>query len=181
MKRDEPIIVKTAQLAIMLALSERRVQQLREAGMPRIRHGTWDLMAVIPWYMEYIEKHANPKDKTSEEAQRRYYLARAGLTEHKEAEAKGQAVSLAEHKAIVSELCADLAAEIESFPLREYTQPDERDTAFRICYRLRERLAGSALSSRDVDREGGGEPLVGAATEPERKPVGGRVQDATAP
>jgi len=146
--------------------------------MPRVGHGKWDLMAVIPWYMEQIEKHANPRDKTTEEAQRRYYLARAGLTEHKEAESKGQAVSLAEHKAVVSELCADIADTIEAFPVREYTQPDERERAFRICNKLRQRLSESVAKAGMVGGKRSREPTASATADSELEPMGGGEPDA---
>ena len=178
MKSTDPVIVSTAQLAAILNLSARRVQQLREEGMPRATHGKWDLMSAIPWYIEHLEKNARPQDKTSEEAQRRYYLARAGLTEHKEAEAKGSAVSLAEHRAVVSELCADLAMEIEAFPVREYTQPDERDTAFRICHRLREQLAVAVSEKRQDDSEDDSEPAAGTPPDTQRESMGRAVSDA---
>jgi phage terminase Nu1 subunit (DNA packaging protein) len=176
--RSDPVIVNTSQLAAMLAIGERRVQQLREEGLPRVIRGKWDLMAVIPWYLEHVEKHANPRDKSTEEAQRRYYQARAGLTEHKEAKEKGQALSIAEHKAIVSEMGADLAGALESFPVREYTRPDDRAAAETVVRHLREHLAKSAARAGMVGRSRDHVEAAEPAADEEREPMGGEPSDA---
>jgi len=177
-KRDEPVIVTTTQLAGMLSLSDRRVQQLREEGMPRITRGKWDLMAVIPWYMEQVEKHANPRNKSAEEAQLRYFNARAGLTEHKEAESKGQAISIDEEVAIGAEFTTSLTGAIDSFPLREYDDPKERAIATRICIHVREHLARAIDHPWVGGRKKANGRIAGTPTDTEREPVGGSTPDA---
>lgn len=173
-----PVIVSTAQLGAILGMSARRVQQLREEGMPRAGHGKWDLMVAIPWYLEHIERQAKPRDKSTEEARRRYEQARAGIFEHKEAETKGRALTQVEHKAIVSELCADIASTIESFPVREYSQPHERAQAFRICHTLRERLGESVSRAGLVRRKRGRGKASVTAPDEERESMGGTASDA---
>lgn len=175
-KRTDPVIISTAQLAGILSLTERRVQQLREAGMPRVQHGKWDLQSVMPWYLEHIHAQANPHDKTAEDARRRWELARANLTEHKVAESKGQSLSLAEHGAIISEMLATLAGDIESFPVREYTNPDDRAIASKVCTRLRTSLAVAASGmGRRAKRSG---TTAAAAADEERESMGGEEPDA---
>lgn len=163
----------------MLALSDRRVQQLREMGMPRISRGKWDLMAVMPWYLEHQEISRSAHHDPSLEAARKKKLAvDTQLAEHKLAQERGQSVTLAEHKAVLSEICADLAGEIESYPVREYTQPDDRNRAATMCTKLRVRLADVVSRSGLGGRKGGRRANTGAAPAEERESVGGRTPDA---
>ena len=176
-KRDEPIIASTAQLAGMLRFSERRIQQLREAGMPRVAHGKWDLMAVIPWFLEHLDgSRSAHHDPSLEAARKRKLSVDTKLAEHKLAESQGKAITLAEHVAIISELCAGLAGEIEAFPVREYTAPDDRANAGRVCTHLRsclsESVKGMGIGARKR-RE-----AVSSAPAEEREPVGGEEPDA---
>ena len=153
------------------------MQQMREAGMPRVQHGRWDLMHVLPWYMDQRERMAETHHSPSLEAARKRKLAvDTKLAEHKLAESRGQSIPLDEHSAIVMELAAGMAGELEAYPMREYTSPDERDRAVRLCTHVRACLAelvqGMGLGARRR------RPVAGPTADEEREPVGGGESEA---
>jgi len=158
-----PLIVNTSRLARVFGLSERRMQQLRNEGMPNHARGRWDLETVVPWMLDRVERKAAPEDGTITEAQRRYYLARATNAEMSAARDDGQLVDLGVHLAIVAELVTGMKSEIAAAPVRLFDQPEERSLAERICDAILDRLAERAASLGTV--EGSGGPIDEAGAE----------------
>lgn len=60
-------IVTTNQIAKVLDMTERRVQQLSKEGMPKEGRGKWDVIKVIHWYIKYLRALNDPGGTVKDE------------------------------------------------------------------------------------------------------------------
>lgn len=166
-------MISTRQLAELLMINPKTLRRMHERGMPRVSHGKWDLYVVLPWYLEQKRIEVSPEDLSERDAKRRYWLAKATTSEVEAAKAQSQHLPVAVVSALVSEVCVDLAGELEAYPLREHSDPHLREIAIDVCRKLRTRLADSAARAERISEPSG--RAAGVSTSAQRKSLGGRA------
>lgn len=78
-------VVTGAQLGELFGLTDRRIRQLAEEGLPRDGHGQYPLAASVRWYVERLKRSSTEMD----DARRRKILADAQIKETQLAEKAG--------------------------------------------------------------------------------------------
>lgn len=101
-------VVTISRLCEVLNLSQRRIGQLVDEGMPRTGHGKYDLVGCCSWYIRYLQQvvEKNPRvqrgtDGTSVAIEKARNLALdSELRELKLKEARGELISVADQAAL---------------------------------------------------------------------------------
>ncbi len=111
-------LVRIGQVAHVLNISERRVQQLAKEGLPREDRGKYDLANCMIWYIRYLQKKLESKSLGSEDGGRSSFLAEkrrlvkadAELREIELAEKRKQLVAIGD----VEKSWTDLVLEVKA-------------------------------------------------------------------
>ncbi len=113
-------LVRIGQVAHVLNISERRIQQLAKEGLPREERGKYDLANCMIWYIRYLQKKLESKSLGSEDFGRSSFLAEkrrlvkadAELREIELAEKRKQLVSIADVEKSWTDLILEAKARV---------------------------------------------------------------------
>src|SRR4051812_27114194 len=108
----------TADLARVLGLTERRIQQLEKLGVfRRVAHGEWDLPASVQSYVRH-RLQSEIRQSRSAEANKRLRLARAREVEVRTAERERRLIDTNEALNAIDEVLGTFLAELAGLPAR---------------------------------------------------------------
>src|SRR5690242_8211779 len=79
---DDNMVVHITDLAKLLGVTERRIRQLCEEGMPRCARGLHPLLTSVQWYQLYLQRRAGAVARRDPD-ELRYRRARAESAEFK--------------------------------------------------------------------------------------------------
>lgn len=91
------LVVPVADLAELFGVSERRIQQLVELGMPRLDRGKYNLFACVQWQLNEMEQSIET-------------LKNSGDVDHLELKKEGQRLSNAERKVKLDVITGNLVS-----------------------------------------------------------------------
>ncbi len=74
-KSTTSLVASVAQLAAIMAVDARTIQNWRKAGMPQVKHGHYDVAACVQWWRENIL--AGKDTKATKTEQLKWWKARA--------------------------------------------------------------------------------------------------------
>lgn len=167
--------VSTADLAIVLGIGDRRIQQLEVAGVLRkLEHGEWDLPAAVQAYVQHRLQAKTKRTATAGKAEEKLKAAKASREELKLAVERRGLIPLDEAIAMLDELVGMLRADLAGVParltrdmvLRERVETEIDGALNRVADRCDERAAAlaphadsaPAAGEDDAGPVGGGEP-----------------------
>lgn len=115
--------VSTEDLAQVLGLTPRRLQQLENTGvLVRLAHGEWDLAASVQAYVQHRVKGQTDRRRRSTgepgSAEAKLKAAKAGREELKLAQEMGELIPTEEAIAILDEVIGTLRADLAGVPAR---------------------------------------------------------------
>lgn len=141
-------LVSTQELANIFGLTERRIQQLADEGMPRIEKGKWDLKACARFYIENLRASTeqNSGDTVVKEKVR-LLKARSERAELDNERIKTTTVTLEEVKQEALEVANVVREELEAMPgrLTPEIASEEKPAAF--VKNILEKATRQALNS----------------------------------
>ena len=119
-QRVEPLEVSTADLAQILGVTGRRIQQLENAQVLRsVRHGAWDLRHAVQAFVKYqVDSEAAKYTKTRGKARERLDQVKAEREALKFAQESGRIIPTEEAIAVVDELVGTIRAGFAGLPAR---------------------------------------------------------------
>ncbi len=193
-------LVSVSQVAKALDVSERYVQVLVKRGMPKERHGKYDLGACMAWYIRYLHRKYAAKgvegEETAEEAvtlrtlnaaRQRLILAQAAAAELELQKARGQAVTIQVFRETLAGILLPVRQQLLALPSRVAPQLEGENRAViktRLQHALHAALAslaawmvkyansnGEGLEQPSRSDSGSG-AADGAPTKPEDQRVG---------
>ncbi|MCD8212720.1 MAG: hypothetical protein LUC34_01470 [Campylobacter sp.] len=110
------MIVTTKELSDVLGITQRRVQELENAGVfSKTARNSWDLTACIDSFLEYKIKSITQSYELSE-ARAKKELAEAELKELALAEKKGEVIAIARLEKDLSDIAATVSNKLYSLP-----------------------------------------------------------------
>lgn len=118
--------IKQIEVAALLGLTERRIQQLYGEGLPRNGEGrgtTHDWYAVLPWHLARISGSKPGQEPVTDRARRE--RAEADLAEMDRDRKAGVLLDAAQVERIWSEQCANMRAKLLSLPAKVAVRIDD--------------------------------------------------------
>lgn len=72
--------ISTGELCKLLSVSRMTISTWVNAGMPKLEHGTFDLLEAFPWWLQNIHSNKEDQDETIKDAKCQYWKAKAEST-----------------------------------------------------------------------------------------------------
>lgn len=153
MTKDAAFFVSTVQLAQILNVSQRRVNDLGKQGMPRVKANQWDLREVLPWLRERWEA----RDEGTDMTRARMAEISARTKKHQlDYEVKsGRLIRYEDCEASFTAMCGRVTREFEALPSRLHLEGGLRERVSDECRAARLRIAEFAAESADALRHMG--------------------------
>jgi phage terminase Nu1 subunit (DNA packaging protein) len=167
--------VTTADLALVLGVTDRRVQQLETQGVLRkLEHGEWDLAESVQGYLRHRLKAKQRVTPAGGKAEEKLKAAKAAREELKLAVEEGRLIAADEAVATLDDIVGTLRADLAGIParltrdmaLRERVETEIDAALGRCADRFAERAEalcpgsepGEAATEDDAGPLGSGEP-----------------------
>jgi phage terminase Nu1 subunit (DNA packaging protein) len=183
------------QVAHLLMLTPRQVNNLVKEGMPKVARGEYDVVAVVHWYIRKMKAQvdaARRGDETEVQARARLVKATADLREMDLAKQREEVIGLLDVRANLEEVLVATRAKIIGLPRRAAPQLVGRDSPAEIqkfleelVYEALDELANlpeRSVRPRKADASSDTVGLEGveAPAKVKRKRLGGSVPDVVA-
>jgi phage terminase Nu1 subunit (DNA packaging protein) len=192
-------LASTGEIAAALGLTDRRVQQLVNVGMPRVAHGKYDLLQVLKWWylraMAAEQKQVEEKTDGLSIEQERLTRARADREELELSKARGDLIPMQVYRDRMASHIVTARIHLLSMPARvvpalegrNRRQMEDRliDEVHTVLRSLANDAAGPGVSDDaaggNPDAPGrarsGTPPAVGTASGHHDQRVGGKKQN----
>lgn len=112
--------VKTGDLAAILGVSDRRIRQFNQMGLPKVGRGTYNLLTAVRFYTDRLTaQHGG--DNTLDEQRQELLLEQTLKTRIENQQKRGELVPIAEVQTAFDHAQAMLAGQLDSFARRMAT------------------------------------------------------------
>lgn len=116
--------MSTAQVMEVIGVSRMSLTNFSDAGMPKLAHGSYDVRAVVQWYLTREQEKFSAKlaNLGSEEAETRYRLAKAESAELDLAVKRGELVPVERVKSFLETRIGSVRTKFAAVPDRMATR-----------------------------------------------------------